>query len=150
MTKKPKPSSFSRRERQIMDILYKLERACVGQVLAKLADKPSYSTLRAQLRVLEEKGYVRHEDHGRHGSTNPLQATTKGYGVAGKDFHVGIFDLDGPLKLVEKFLIVFLIGVEPAVLQRRHDVVCHESLPRFVDGHDPVEVSGAESLGPAV
>ena len=48
-----------------MDILYKLERACVGQVLAKLADKPSYSTLRAQLRVLEEKGYVRHEDHGR-------------------------------------------------------------------------------------
>jgi predicted transcriptional regulator len=64
MTKKPKPSSFSRRERQIMDILYKLERASVGQVLSKLADKPSYSTVRAQLRVLEEKGHVRHEEQG--------------------------------------------------------------------------------------
>ncbi len=47
-----------------MDILYKLERASVGQVLAKLADKPSYSTVRAQLRVLEKKGHVRHEEHG--------------------------------------------------------------------------------------
>lgn len=64
MTKKPKPSAFSRRERQIMDILYKLERASVGQVLSELADKLSYSTVRAQLRVLEEKGHVRHEEHG--------------------------------------------------------------------------------------
>jgi BlaI family penicillinase repressor len=64
MTRQPKPNALSRRERQIMDILYKLERASVGQVLAKLADKPSYSTVRAQLRVLEEKGHVRHEEHG--------------------------------------------------------------------------------------
>lgn len=47
-----------------MDILYKLERASVGQVLAEIAGKPSYSTVRAQLRVLEEKGHVRHEEHG--------------------------------------------------------------------------------------
>jgi BlaI family transcriptional regulator, penicillinase repressor len=64
MARKLKPNSLSRRERQIMDILYKLERASVGQVLSKLADKPSYSTVRAQLRVLEEKGHVRHEEHG--------------------------------------------------------------------------------------
>jgi BlaI family penicillinase repressor len=64
MTRKPKPNALSRRERQIMDILYKLERASVGQVLAKLADRPSYSTVRAQLCVLEEKGHVRHEEHG--------------------------------------------------------------------------------------
>jgi BlaI family penicillinase repressor len=64
MTRKPKLNALSRRERQIMDILYKLERASVGQVLSKLADKPSYSTVRAQLRVLEEKGHVRHEEHG--------------------------------------------------------------------------------------
>jgi predicted transcriptional regulator len=64
MTRKLKPNVFSRRERQIMDILYKLERASVGQVLSKLADKPSYSTVRAQLRVLEEKGHVLHEEHG--------------------------------------------------------------------------------------
>ena len=64
MTRKPKPSALSRRERQIMDILYKLERASVGEVLAKMAGKPSYSTVRAQLRVLEEKGHVSHEEHG--------------------------------------------------------------------------------------
>src|SRR6266850_805237 len=50
--KKPKPNTLTRRERQIMDVLY------------KLADQPSYSTVRAQLRMLEEKGHVRHEEHG--------------------------------------------------------------------------------------
>lgn len=64
MSRKPKPTALSRRERQIMDILYKLERASVGQVLAEIAGKRSYSTVRAQLRVLEEKGHVRHEEHG--------------------------------------------------------------------------------------
>src|SRR5947207_6159902 len=64
MTRKPKPNALSRRERQIMDILYKLERASVGHVLSNLADKPSYSTVRAQLRVLEDKGHVRHEEEG--------------------------------------------------------------------------------------
>lgn len=64
MTQKCKPAALTRRERQIMDILYKLARASVGEVLAKLADRPSYSTVRAQLRVLEEKGHVRHEEHG--------------------------------------------------------------------------------------
>jgi len=66
MPQKPKPSALSRRERQIMDILYKLERASVGDVLSAIPakPKPSYSTVRAQLRVLEEKGHVRHEEHG--------------------------------------------------------------------------------------
>jgi BlaI family transcriptional regulator, penicillinase repressor len=59
-----KPNALTRRERQIMDILYQLERATVGEVLSKLADKTNYSTVRAQLRVLEEKGHVRHEEHG--------------------------------------------------------------------------------------
>jgi predicted transcriptional regulator len=64
MSRKPKSTTLSRRERQIMDILYRLERASVGQVLAEIAGKRSYSTVRAQLRVLEEKGHVRHEEHG--------------------------------------------------------------------------------------
>ena len=61
---KMKPNSLSRRERQIMDILYKLERGSVAEVLSYLTGKPNYSTVRAQLRVLEEKGHVRHEEHG--------------------------------------------------------------------------------------
>ena len=64
MRKDRKQDVFARRERQIMDILYQLECATVGEVLAKLATKTNYSTVRAQLRVLEEKGHVRHEEHG--------------------------------------------------------------------------------------
>ncbi|HEY6465489.1 MAG TPA: BlaI/MecI/CopY family transcriptional regulator [Candidatus Acidoferrales bacterium] len=63
--KKSSHSSLSRRERQIMDVLYKVERASVAQVLAELPAKINYSTVRAQLRVLEEKGHVRHEDDGQ-------------------------------------------------------------------------------------
>ena len=56
--------SLSRRERQIMDVLYRLESATVAQVLDALPGKRSYSTVRAQLRVLEEKGHLRHEERG--------------------------------------------------------------------------------------
>ncbi len=61
---KPKRRVLARRERQIMDVLYKLERGTVGEVLAALPDRRNYSTVRAQLRVLEEKGHVRHEEQG--------------------------------------------------------------------------------------
>lgn len=64
MKRNPKPNALTRRERQIMDVLYRLERASVGEVLLRLDGKPNYSTVRAQLRVLEEKGHVRHEEHG--------------------------------------------------------------------------------------
>ena len=61
---KPKKKVLARRERQIMDVLYKLERGTVGEVLAALPDRRNYSTVRAQLRVLEEKGHVLHEEQG--------------------------------------------------------------------------------------
>jgi BlaI family transcriptional regulator, penicillinase repressor len=60
----PKPAALSRRERQIMDVLYQRGQASVSDVLAALGGKPHYSTVRAQLRVLEEKGHLRHEEHG--------------------------------------------------------------------------------------
>jgi predicted transcriptional regulator len=53
---------LSRRERQIMDILHRRGRATVAEVMADLSGQPAYSTVRAQLRVLEEKGHVRHEE----------------------------------------------------------------------------------------
>lgn len=56
--------SLTRRERQIMDILYRRPRATAADVMADLPGEPSYSTVRTQLRVLEEKGHVRHEEHG--------------------------------------------------------------------------------------
>jgi predicted transcriptional regulator len=58
------PAALTRRERQIMDILYKRGRATAGEVMEDLAGSPHYSTVRTQLRVLEEKGHVGHEEHG--------------------------------------------------------------------------------------
>src|SRR5436305_10217788 len=57
-------ATLSRRERQIMDILYRRGRATAGEVMDQLAGDPSYSTVRTQLRVLESKGHVRHEEEG--------------------------------------------------------------------------------------
>jgi predicted transcriptional regulator len=55
---------LSRRERQIMDILFRRGRATAAEVMEQLQGNPSYSTVRTQLRVLEEKGHVRHEEEG--------------------------------------------------------------------------------------
>src|SRR5215470_18202267 len=56
--------SLSRRERQIMDVLHQRSRATAAEVQAALPDPPSYSAVRALLRILEEKGHVRHENSG--------------------------------------------------------------------------------------
>jgi len=61
---KPTHQTLTRRERQIMDILYRRGRATAGEVMDDLSGNPNYSTVRTQLRVLEEKGHVRHEEHG--------------------------------------------------------------------------------------
>jgi BlaI family penicillinase repressor len=60
----PLTSALARRERQIMDILYRRGRATANDVMADLPGDPSYSTVRTQLRVLESKGHVRHEEEG--------------------------------------------------------------------------------------
>jgi len=57
-------SVLTKRERQIMDLLYRLGRATASEIRESLAGQPSDSTVRTQLRVLEEKGHVRHEEHG--------------------------------------------------------------------------------------
>lgn len=56
--------NLSRRERQIMDIVYEMNEATVAQVLELIPDPPSYSTVRALLGVLEEKGHLIHEQQG--------------------------------------------------------------------------------------
>jgi predicted transcriptional regulator len=56
--------TLTKRERQIMDALYRLGRATAGEIMEAVAGAPSYSTVRTQLRVLEAKGHVRHEEHG--------------------------------------------------------------------------------------
>src|ERR1700691_3676929 len=55
---------LSRRERQIMDILYQRGKSSASEVLEAMPDAPGYSAVRAMLRVLEEKGHVRHQAEG--------------------------------------------------------------------------------------
>ena len=57
--------ALSRRERQIMDILFRLDRAGVSEVRDELPDPPSYSAVRTMLRRLEEKGHLTHEQEGQ-------------------------------------------------------------------------------------
>lgn len=61
---KPLHTALTRRERQIMDVLYRRRRATAAEVLTDLSGAPHLSTVRTQLRVLEEKGHVRHEELG--------------------------------------------------------------------------------------
>src|SRR4051794_24787206 len=55
---------FSRRERQIMDVLHRSGEATAAEVLSALPDPPSYSAVRTLLRILEEKGHVKHRQEG--------------------------------------------------------------------------------------
>ena len=64
MATPPKDRALARRERQIRDILYRRGRATAAEVMNELSGEPNYSTVRTQLRVLEEKGEVRHEEEG--------------------------------------------------------------------------------------
>jgi predicted transcriptional regulator len=64
MTKSSPHTTLTRRERQIMDVLYRRGRATAAEVMADLPGDPNSSTVRTQLRVLEEKGHVRHDEEG--------------------------------------------------------------------------------------
>jgi predicted transcriptional regulator len=68
MPRKPRrpelPTELGRRERQILDAVYRLGRASVAQVREQLTDPPSYSAVRGMLNLLKDKGHVRHETDG--------------------------------------------------------------------------------------
>ena len=65
---------FSRREREIMDALYKLGKASAAQILEQISDPPTYTAIRTQLTILEKKGHVRHTSDGTRYIYEPLVA----------------------------------------------------------------------------
>jgi len=64
MSRAARPQQLTRRERQIMDALYRLGRATATEIMQAMPGAPGYSTVRTQLRVLETKGHVKHEEVG--------------------------------------------------------------------------------------
>lgn len=73
MGKKKKPG-LGRRETQIMDAIYRLGEASVGDVLEHLPDPPSYSSVRTMIRLLESKGYLKHRTEGTKYIYRPIQS----------------------------------------------------------------------------
>jgi predicted transcriptional regulator len=69
---KESPHHFSRREREIMDIIYQRGRATAADIMEELHNPPSYSAVRTLLRVLEEKGHLRHEQSGQRYVFKPV------------------------------------------------------------------------------
>jgi len=70
-------TQLGRRERQIIEALYRLGKASVAEVLAALPDPPSYSAVRAMLAILEEKGHVTHQRDGMRYLYSPAVAPVK-------------------------------------------------------------------------
>lgn len=85
-------NQLSRRERQIVDILYREGEAAVSDVLKAMPDPPSYSTVRALLAVLEEKGQVRHRQQGRQYLYSPIVSRSKASRTALKHVVRTFFD----------------------------------------------------------
>ena len=85
-------NQLSRRERQIVDILYRQGEAAVAEVLKAIPDPPSYSTVRALLAVLKEKGYVRHRRQGRLYLYSPTVSRTQASRTALKHVVNTFFD----------------------------------------------------------
>jgi BlaI family transcriptional regulator, penicillinase repressor len=70
-------TQLGRRERQIVEVLYRLGEAGVAEVLAELPDPPTYSAVRGMLTLLEEKGHVRHKREGMRYVYTPVIAPAK-------------------------------------------------------------------------
>jgi predicted transcriptional regulator len=74
MSKAASPPSLTRREREIMDILHRRGRATAHEVLADLPEPPSYSAVRTLLRLLEERGHVKHAEEDQRYVYRPVMS----------------------------------------------------------------------------
>ena len=98
---------LSRRERQIMNIVYQRRQVSVTDVLDDLPDPPSYSTVRALLRILEEKGYLTHKKDGKRYIYRPTQPRHLAGRSALKQIFQTFFD-----KSIEKTVIALVSEVD--------------------------------------
>ena len=85
-------TGLSRRERQILDILYSRGKATAAEILAALPDPPGYSAARALLRILEQKGHIRHESDGPRYVFLPKISRQKARAIALKHMLTTFFD----------------------------------------------------------
>ena len=113
---------MSRRERQIMDILYSRGKSSASEVRSAMADAPSYSAVRAMLRVLEEKGHVRHLEEGLKYVYLPTVAHDKAKRSAVKHL-VNTFFKESPEQVVAALLDVSATRLTSAELDRMAEMI---------------------------
>jgi len=113
---------LSRRERQIMDILYQRGKASASEVRETMADAPSYSAVRAMLRVLEEKGHVRHQAEGLRYVYVPVVARDKAKRSAVKHL-MDTFFHDSPEQVVAALLDVSSTRLTREELDRMAEMI---------------------------
>ena len=116
------PGSLSRRERQIMDILYQRGKASASDVREAMEDAPSYSAVRAMLRVLEEKGHVRHQEEGLKYVYVPVVAREKAKRSAVKHL-LDTFFAGQPEQIVAALLDVSSSRLTREELDRMADLI---------------------------
>ena len=116
------PGGLSRRERQIMDILYQRGKSSASEVLDAMPDPPGYSAVRAMLRVLEEKGHVRHQAEGLKYVYVPTVARDKAKRSAVKHL-LDTFFKDAPEQVVAALLDVSSTRLTRAELDRMAEMI---------------------------
>ena len=116
------PGGLSRRERQIMDILYQRGKSSASEVLEAMPDPPGYSAVRAMLRVLEEKGHVRHLAEGLKYVYVPTVARDKAKRSAVKHL-LDTFFKDAPEQVVAALLDVSSTRLTRAELDRMAEII---------------------------
>jgi BlaI family transcriptional regulator, penicillinase repressor len=113
-----RPEILSRREREMMNIIFRSGKATAGEVMDGLADPPSYSAVRATLRVLEQKGHLKHQHDGTRYVYMPTLNREKARSSA-----------------LEQLLTTFFDGsaasVMAALLEREADKLTSEELDRL-------------------
>ncbi|HUI55807.1 MAG TPA: BlaI/MecI/CopY family transcriptional regulator [Bryobacteraceae bacterium] len=115
-------TGLSRRERQIMDILYQRGKASASDVREAMADAPSYSAVRAMLRVLEEKGHVKHQADGLKYVYVPVVAREKAKRSAVKHL-LDTFFADSPEQVVAALLDVSATRLKREELDRMAQMI---------------------------
>ena len=117
-----KHQQLSRRERQIMDILYQRGKSSASEVREAMPDAPSYSAVRAMLRILEEKGHVRHQAEGLKYVYLPTVARDKAKRSAVKHL-LGTFFDDSPEQIVAALLDVSSTRLTREELDRMAEMI---------------------------
>ena len=115
-------SGLSRRERQIMDILYQRGKVSAAEVRESMPDAPSYSAVRAMLRVLEEKGHIKHQAEGLKYVYVPVVARDKAKRSAVKHL-LDTFFADSPAQIVAALLDVSATKLSREDLDRMSEMI---------------------------